>query len=41
MPTEAPSGVSAGHKNPHDELCNFLGGTNLPLLSIGVLIRLK
>ena len=27
---------SAGHKNPQDVLCNLRGGTNLPLLSVGV-----
>ncbi len=27
---------SAGHINPHEVLCNLRGGTNLPLLSVGV-----
>jgi len=32
---------SAGQQNPHDVLCNLRGGTNLPLLSIGVEILRK
>ena len=40
-PTLWPSGLSAGQINPHCVLCNFLGGINLPLLSIGVLILRK
>ena len=40
-PTPAPSGLSAKHINPHCVLCNFLGGINLPLLSIGVFTLLK
>ena len=40
-PTDCPSGVSAGHKKPQDVLCNLRGGTNLPLLSVGVDILRK
>ena len=32
---------SAGHKKPQDVLCNLRGGTNLPLLSVGVDILRK
>ena len=40
-PTLPPSGVSAGHRNPHVVLCSLRGGMSLPLLSIGVLMRRK
>ena len=40
-PTLPPSGVSAGHKNPHVVLCSLRGGMSLPLLSMGVLMRRK
>lgn len=40
-PTEPPSGVSAGHKSPHDVLFNLRGGISFPLLSIGVFTLLK
>ena len=40
MPTDCPSGVSAGHKNPQQVLCNLRGGISLPLLSVGVDILL-
>ena len=40
-PTEPPSGVSGQQINPHCVLCNFLGGINLPVFSVGVLILLK
>ena len=40
-PIFAPSGVSTGHIYPQEVACNFLGGINFPLLSIGVFILLK
>lgn len=41
IPHAAPSGVSAGHINPHCVLCNCLGLVCLPPVSIGVFKRRK
>ena len=38
IPIDCPSGVSAGHRNPHVVLCSFLGAINSPLFSRGVFI---
>ena len=41
IPTDPPSGVSAGHIYPQLVPCNFLGGISFPLLSTGVPTRLR